>query len=193
MGFFQRILVTAGVLSLALHPALAMPEPTPAPELHTLEKRACSADNCLRAVRRNVLSAIPFCSTYTTEATATIPTWAANCQDNPTRVSSACSCLATAPLVQVYGPTDDTRYTIWEQADNIRSRPETWEEALEQCSAICLGSGSTCQSFSLTMMPGYLEAPGAGLALCYFYMTLFQPDKVTVALNHTRNVVFERV
>lgn len=94
MALSQKILLVASALALTLQPALSMPEPTAAPALHGLDKRACSADNCLRAVRRNVQSAIPFCSTYTTEATATIPTWAANCQNNPTRVSSACGCLA---------------------------------------------------------------------------------------------------
>ncbi|KAH7402950.1 hypothetical protein BKA66DRAFT_564833 [Pyrenochaeta sp. MPI-SDFR-AT-0127] len=117
-----------------------MPQPTPAPELITLEKRACSADNCLRALRNRIVTAIPFCSTYTTDAAATVPTWAANCADNPTRVTSACACLATAPLTQVYGPTDNTNYTIWEQALNIRSRPETFEESLTQCLGMCTGN-----------------------------------------------------
>ena len=30
----------------------------------------------------------------------------------------------------VYGPTDNTNYTIWSQAENIRSRPEEWEESV---------------------------------------------------------------
>lgn len=49
----------------------------------------------------------------------------------------------TAPLTQVYGPTDNTNYTIWEQAENIRSRPETWEESLEQCMGMCAGRRSS--------------------------------------------------
>ncbi|KAJ8110557.1 hypothetical protein OPT61_g6635 [Boeremia exigua] len=152
MGLSQQLLVAASVLALTLQPALGMPEPTAAPELHSLDKRACSSDNCLRAVRRNVISAIPFCATYTTEPTATIPTWAANCQENPTRV---------------YGPTDNTNYTIWEQAENIRSRPEEWEESLTQCMGLCDSYGSYCQSFSLVKMAGS-QGPGSGLSLCYF-------------------------
>ncbi|OSS43672.1 hypothetical protein B5807_11552 [Epicoccum nigrum] len=193
-------LLTLLTLSLILSPASASttPSQTPAPEL---AKRACAADNCLRALRRNAPSAIPFCASYTTAPatattatpTATIPAWAANCQDNPTRVSSACGCLATAPLTLVYGPTDNTNYTIWSQAENIRSRPETWEESLTQCMGLCYGSGASCQAFSLAIMPGYQGAAGTGLTLCYFYSTLFQVDKVQVATNWTRNVVYERV
>ena len=90
----------------------------------------------------------------------------------------------TAPLTLVYGPTDNTNYTIWSQAENIRSRPEEWEESLGQCMGLCqgkcrllfsshtdgfffwIGSGASCQSFSLAVMPGYNGA-GTGLTLCY--------------------------
>ena len=41
-----------------------------------------------------------------------------------------CVIVQTAPLELVYGPTDNTNYTIWSQAENIRSRPEEWEESL---------------------------------------------------------------
>ncbi|KAF1933679.1 uncharacterized protein M421DRAFT_88837 [Didymella exigua CBS 183.55] len=167
MGICKSIFIAVALLAVTLQPILAMPQPTAAPELVTLNKRACSADNCLRAVRNNVNSAIPFCSTYTTAATATIPTWAANCQDNPTRVTSACNCLATAPLTKVYGPTDGTNYTIFSQAQNIRSRPETWEESLTQCIGMCQASGSNCQTFSLAVMPRDFNGEPGGLTLCY--------------------------
>jgi hypothetical protein len=101
-------------LSLLIPSASATPSQTPAPEL---VKRACAADNCLRALRRNAPSAIPFCASYTTApattatATATIPAWAANCQDNPTRVSSACGCLAVC--------THSLSYSVWEKKSFI--------------------------------------------------------------------------
>jgi hypothetical protein len=72
---------------------LANPMQTPAPELQSLEKRACNADNCLRAFQRSVLSAVPYCETRTAAPTPTIPAWAENCQGNPSRVASACGCL----------------------------------------------------------------------------------------------------
>ncbi|KAJ4984017.1 hypothetical protein SVAN01_10511 [Stagonosporopsis vannaccii] len=192
MRFHHHTLALTSMLALTVQPVLATPEPTPFPSLPNLQKRDCAADNCLRAVRRNVLSAIPFCSSYTTDATATIPTWAANCQNNPTRVTSACNCLATAPLQLMYGPTDNEKYQIWEQAENIRSRPETWEESLTQCTGLCYGSGSSCQSFSLVLRDGS-QGPGTGLTTCYFYSTLFQPDKVEAQADWRRNVVYERV
>lgn len=99
----------------------------------------------------------------------------------------------TAPLQLVYGPTDNEKYQIWEQAENIRSRPETWEESLTQCMGLCTGerppaslfalfratpsprsvaltrvagSGSSCQSFSLVLRDGS-QGPGTGLTTCY--------------------------
>lgn len=113
MMFFHRMLAVGSVLALTCQSTLAMPEPTPAPELSRLDKRDCSADNCLRAVRRNVLTAIPFCSTYTTEATATIPTWAANCQNNPTRVTSACKCLAVRTPSDVLLVESSADLSVW--------------------------------------------------------------------------------
>lgn len=100
MRLLQDLFVAFALSAVAVHQIMAMPQPTPAPKPVTLSKRACSADNCLRAVRNNVKSAIPFCSTYTTDATATIPTWAANCQENPTRITSACNCLAVGKIYQ---------------------------------------------------------------------------------------------
>ncbi|KAF2993790.1 hypothetical protein E8E13_000009, partial [Curvularia kusanoi] len=121
------LLLTISTLSLPIQ-TIQTPSPTPPPSPLNPLPTACNADNCLRALRRNAPSAIPFCSTYTTSPvpstslTPTIPNWAANCQNNPTRV--------TTPLIPVYGPTDNTNYTLFSSATNIRSRPETWEEAL---------------------------------------------------------------
>lgn len=60
---------------------------------------ACSSDNCLRALKR--YSAADFCSTYTTAistATTALPTYVTACSNSPSRISSACSCLATATV-----------------------------------------------------------------------------------------------
>lgn len=78
---------------------LANPMPTPAPDLQSLQKRTCAADNCLRAFRNKVVTAVPFCESYTTTSAAPIPTWASACSANPTRVSSACSCLEVGSRV----------------------------------------------------------------------------------------------
>ncbi|KAF2248282.1 hypothetical protein BU26DRAFT_330719 [Trematosphaeria pertusa] len=91
-------LFAVSFFSFLISSALATPAPTPAPELSlALEKRDCAADNCLRAMRNRISTAVPFCSTYTTDAAVTIPTWAtAQCASNPTRVTSACGCLAVS-------------------------------------------------------------------------------------------------
>ncbi|PSN61480.1 hypothetical protein BS50DRAFT_578478 [Corynespora cassiicola Philippines] len=190
MHFFKVVpllLVTSVMASPAPAP---IPAPTPAPEL---QKRDCAQDNCMRAMKNRLLTAVPFCSTYTTEAAATIPTWAtAQCQSNPTRVSSACNCLQTDTLKKVYGPVDGTNYTIFNQAVNIRSRPDiSWDDQFNECFNFCHSYGSMCQTFSFVQMDGFNGGPG-GLYLCYIYTTGFQPAFIASATNWTGNVVYQR-
>ena len=69
--------------------------PSPATESLT-----CNSDDCLRNLRdsRYSASASAFCTTYLERvitATSAIPTYVANCGAQPTRVSSACTCLLT--------------------------------------------------------------------------------------------------
>ncbi|KAH8821329.1 putative alpha-1,2-mannosidase [Xylogone sp. PMI_703] len=65
------------------------------------ETETCSSDNCLRNLRdsRYSSSASEFCIAFLTrtitEPTA-IPTYLGNCHAEPTRVSSACTCLLTS-------------------------------------------------------------------------------------------------
>lgn len=64
-----------------------------------LDRRACSHDNCLRAFIGSSATAATFCATYTTSvltATIGLPTYATQCSNLPSRVSTACSCLFTA-------------------------------------------------------------------------------------------------
>jgi len=74
--------------------------------LATVSAQSCNADNCLRAMRspERIAEARAFCGTYTT-ATASIPAFATQaCTGNvASRVSSACSCIATtsAPATSV--------------------------------------------------------------------------------------------
>ncbi|KAF2026796.1 hypothetical protein EK21DRAFT_92045 [Setomelanomma holmii] len=161
--FFLAPLVCLSSLPLIL----ASPAPTPAPELRSLEKRACAADNCLRAFRNRIVTAVPFCESYTTTSAAPIPTWASGCSANPTRVSSACACLQTAALTKVYGPVDNTNYTIFEQSVNIRSDPgPAPDEYFNDCYNMCTDYGARCQTFSFAQMPNGFGEPG-GLYLCY--------------------------
>jgi hypothetical protein len=60
---------------------------------------ACSSDSCVRALKRH--NAADFCSTYTTgisTVTTSLPAYVTACSNSPSRISSACSCLTTAPV-----------------------------------------------------------------------------------------------
>ena len=60
----------------------------------------CNRDNCLRALAATPSKASSFCATYTqttNTATTTSNLYASACANNPSRVSSACSCVVTAP------------------------------------------------------------------------------------------------
>lgn len=59
---------------------------------------ACSNNNCLNALKRYSASASPFCSTYTqriSTATTSLPSYVTACTNQPSKISSACSCLIT--------------------------------------------------------------------------------------------------
>lgn len=59
---------------------------------------SCNHDNCLRQLIRASTWATSFCATYTTTVntvTTGLPTKVANCQANPSRISSACRCINT--------------------------------------------------------------------------------------------------
>lgn len=61
----------------------------------------CNYDNCLNAFVRTSTLANPFCSTYTKSpdtATKSLPAYATTCKNQPSRISSACSCLLTISM-----------------------------------------------------------------------------------------------
>lgn len=68
----------------------------------------CNADNCLRNLQHLSGVASDFCATYTTAivaATSAIPAKISMCTQNPTSVSSACSCLITSTVTAGTSPT----------------------------------------------------------------------------------------
>ncbi|PMD42716.1 glycoside hydrolase family 28 protein [Hyaloscypha variabilis F] len=63
-----------------------------------LNPRDCSHDNCLRAFIASSANAATFCATFTTAsvtATTGLPSYATQCSNLVSRVSTACSCLFT--------------------------------------------------------------------------------------------------
>ncbi|KAN0111008.1 hypothetical protein V8E51_007395 [Hyaloscypha variabilis] len=62
----------------------------------------CNQDNCLRAFEDKSATASSFCATWR-GATTALPTYASGCSYLPSRISSACSCLATATSGSITG------------------------------------------------------------------------------------------
>ncbi|KAE9371938.1 hypothetical protein N431DRAFT_466232 [Stipitochalara longipes BDJ] len=59
----------------------------------------CSYDNCLRQAIQSEVAVIPFCKSYTTAAqTSTVdyPAYVSMCNNQPSSISSACTCLLSA-------------------------------------------------------------------------------------------------
>lgn len=60
----------------------------------------CNHNKCLRELIRSSSIAAPFCAAYTQDvntATTGLPEVVSQCHADPTRISSACSCLVTLP------------------------------------------------------------------------------------------------
>ena len=71
----------------------------------TTTTQKCNHDNCLRQLLGKTESASAFCPTFTASASATaLPAWINNCGADPSRVSSACSCVVT-PSAAATGTT----------------------------------------------------------------------------------------
>lgn len=76
-----------------------------APAISTTKPRRCHHNNCLRQFIRHP-QVSDFCATYTTTintATTNLPDYVSQCHADPTRISSACSCIATK--ITSHGPT----------------------------------------------------------------------------------------
>ncbi|KAH8601910.1 histidine phosphatase superfamily [Bisporella sp. PMI_857] len=78
----------------------------------------CKRDNCLRQMIRQSSAVSDFCPTFTvSSATSALPTFVSNCDDNASRVSSACSCIVTpTPTSTTASPsstaTPETGYRV---------------------------------------------------------------------------------
>jgi hypothetical protein len=80
-------LVTSSTSSSTVSSTSSMVTTTKAP--------SCNADNCYRALAGYQRTSVStFCSAYLSSTTLSEPTQVATC--GPSRISSACSCLATS-------------------------------------------------------------------------------------------------
>jgi hypothetical protein len=97
---YNDVFANGGTLEFVLGPDPVQWATGPLPPSPATEPLTCNSDNCLRNLRdaRYSVNASAFCTTYlesVVTATSVIPTYVANCGAQPTRVSSACSCLLT--------------------------------------------------------------------------------------------------
>ena len=77
--------------------------------------KACNRDNCFRQMLQNQEKVQEFCGTYTTAvstATTSLPTFVTACSGLPSRVSSACSCIATPTATPTSTPSSKTYIRI---------------------------------------------------------------------------------
>ncbi|KAH7346179.1 hypothetical protein BKA65DRAFT_536912 [Rhexocercosporidium sp. MPI-PUGE-AT-0058] len=87
------------ISSIATVPATSISNSSP-PALSTVKPNGCHHNNCLRQFIRHT-QLTDFCATYTTTinaATTNLPDYVSQCHADPTRISSACSCIVTSLL-----------------------------------------------------------------------------------------------
>ncbi|TAQ86173.1 hypothetical protein B7494_g5504 [Chlorociboria aeruginascens] len=76
-------------------------QPLYSTETYTSTKLHCNHNNCLRQLIR-ASSGAAFCATYTVTPnteTTDLPTYVSHCYNSPSKISSACSCLVTSPVI----------------------------------------------------------------------------------------------
>ena len=85
--------------------------------------------------------------------------------------------------------SQNTTYTIYEEALNIRSDPGssgTYDQYLQNCHDLCNYNGNGCQTYSLEQLGD------GGNYLCYIYAGTYDPSKVMEQDGTIKDVVYER-
>ncbi|RVD84744.1 uncharacterized protein DFL_006470 [Arthrobotrys flagrans] len=80
--------------------AISIPDGVDVKNVKRHTPAACNRDNCFRAMTSRISTASSFCTSFTTTtvtATTGLGPWEKQCDGNPGRVSSACSCLVPPP------------------------------------------------------------------------------------------------
>ena len=119
-------------LFLFLIPALALPSATTTSRPATTTKpMLCNRDNCLRQLIATPTKAADFCGTYTVtvnKASTGLPTHVSMCQSLTSRVSSACSCLASLNSLPTVTPLPTTTPTS--------SKNSSWQKGEEKSNVL---------------------------------------------------------
>lgn len=155
---------------------------------------SCNADNCLRALRApaKLAEAQSFCATFTTASVA-IPSYAAAActGDVSSRVSSACSCIATSTISSTATPTSSTTSTSGSVTTSSSSVEVTSTLTSSSTSAptgaptgtpkVCLNPQLSCQNTTAVEDLCCFNSPGGQLLLTEFWDTapstgMFSPN-----------------
>ncbi|KAH8807834.1 ribonuclease Trv [Xylogone sp. PMI_703] len=135
---------------------------------------SCNADNCLRALRATarIDDARAFCATFTTEsvtATTGIPSYAvAGCTGNvASRVSSACSCIATSSPATTTTTTSAT--TLATSTTTSSAAPTS--TYVPPGPKVCLNPQLSCQNVTQVQDLCCFNAPGGQLLQTQFWDT----------------------
>lgn len=138
---------------------------------------ACNADNCLRALRATarIDEAQSFCATFTTAAvtaTSAIPSYAvAGCTgDVASRVSSACTCIATSTSSVPATSTTSTSISI-STTESTSSAPTSSPTGFPSGPKSCVDPQLSCQNTTVVEDTCCFNAPGGQLLLTQFWDT----------------------
>lgn len=143
---------------------------------HTLERRECAHDNCLRALIRNGVPAQDYCAALS--PTQPLPSFAAPCSQF-SRFTSACACLP--PATSTVGPTGTamptSAPTVWQHpgvfvskpqldyvANKVKDNQQPWSEAFSSMLAYNLSSPTRTATPYATVECGPTSTPNIG---CY--------------------------
>ncbi|KAE8447312.1 hypothetical protein EG329_010870 [Mollisiaceae sp. DMI_Dod_QoI] len=133
----------------------------------------CNQDNCLRQCTRELPAVAAFCATYTKSvctATTGFPAVVSHCGNNPTRISSACSCLETLPPLSSSSHHSSTTPSSTTRSSTTQSSIKSTTSSLPAPSA----------SNWLTLPPSYAMKSCAASSECFSASNIF-----TACMNYT--------
>ena len=165
---------------------------------------SCNADNCLRALRApaKLAEAQSFCATFTTASVA-IPSYAAAActGDVSSRVSSACSCIATSTISSTATPTSTstsvpvtttTSSSVEITSTLTSSSTSAPTSAPTGTPKVCLNPQLSCQNTTAVEDLCCFNSPGGQLLLTEFWDTapstgMFSPNPNSFTNNNLLN------
>lgn len=137
-----------------------LPQSSALSSLHSSKLR-CNQDNCLRQCIRESSAVAEFCSTYTKSAyTATLglPDAVSHCKNDPTRISSACFCLATVAAVSITSSHISSSQTVAASLSRNESATALSSSMVSSSSSASSSSGSATNQFQAASSQSIVHA-----------------------------------